>query len=196
MVLPLGGRRGSGYQNAILHFISPQGFAIVAGTAVIFRCKSVGFSMVRQLRLCEFMKFWTNHSSGLGRRSTATRHEFVIGPLCKHAVFQEKARLYYCIRCKWSFLVCGSRVAVLDEEGSSLVGKDSLCRFETFEEGPCPVLEAFVSAGSFDPGPFQAHFRRKCDESSHLAPHYVRSWSGRSRPVLRVLSRVREDLGS
>ena len=159
------------------------------GTTVTFRCKSVGFSMVRQLRLREFMKFWANHSSGLDRHATANRHEFVIGPLCKHAVFQEKARLYYCIRCKWSFLVCGGKVVVLGEDGSPLGGDRGFRRFATFEEGPCPVLEAFVSAASFDAGPSQPQFKREDDiEMGHLVPRYLHPRSGRRRPVLHALS--------
>jgi hypothetical protein len=43
MVLPPDGWQSGGYQNAMLHFISPQGFAIVAEAAVTFRCKLVGF---------------------------------------------------------------------------------------------------------------------------------------------------------
>jgi hypothetical protein len=72
------------------------------------------------------------------------RHDLVIGPLCDSVLFGRKARLYYCIRCKWSFLVCGGKVALLDEGGNPLAGDRSLGRFGTFKEGPCPVLEAFA----------------------------------------------------
>jgi hypothetical protein len=92
------------------------------------------------------VKFWESSAPALKRPSRSLRHEFVIGPLCDSNLSPGKARLYYCIKCKWSFLVCGSEVAVLDEDGSPLIGKESLRRFNTFEEGPCPVLEAFVSA--------------------------------------------------
>jgi len=177
------------------HFILPQGFAIVAEAAVTFRCKSVGFSMARQLRLREFMKFWANHSTGLSPCTKATQHEFVIGPLCRHAVFQEKARLYYCIRCKWSFLVCGGKVVVLDEDGSPLGGDEGLHRFATFEEGPCPVLEAFVSAASFDTGPSQPQLKRARDvELGQLVPSHVHTRSWHRQPVLHAVSRMREDL--
>jgi hypothetical protein len=125
----------------------------------------------------------------------ATRHEFVIGPLCKHAVFQKKARLYYCIRCKWSFLVCGGKVVVLDEDGSPLGGDGGRRRFATFEEGPCPVLEAFVSAASFNTGPSQPQLNRECDvELGHLVPSYLHTRSGRRQPALHAVSRMREDL--
>lgn len=170
--------RFGGFRGARSHF-PPQIRRLLAGPAI-----AIG----------KVMNLSQNRSNPINRRPTATRHEFVIGPLCTCAVFQQQARLYYCIRCKWSFLVCGSKVAVLDADGSPLVGEDSLRRFVTFEEGPCPVLEAFSSAASFDIGP-EANFRRQCNESSHLASGHVRSRSGRSRSVLRLLSRVREDLG-
>jgi hypothetical protein len=73
------------------------------------------------------------------------QHEFVIGPLCDSELFGRKARLYYCSRCKWSFLVCGSKVAVLDEGGNRLARDDSFRRFDALEESPCPVLEALAS---------------------------------------------------
>jgi hypothetical protein len=140
------------------------------------------------------MNFRANASSGLGRQATAIRHEFVIGPLRKRSAFQQKARLYYCIRCKWSFLVCGSKVAVLHEDGGALGRDEGLHRFATFEEGPCPVLEAFRSAASLNTGPSEPHFRRGCDERVHLVSRRVRLRSERPRPVLHVVSQVREDL--
>jgi hypothetical protein len=136
----------------------------------------------------KFMNFGANCSSGLDRRPTATRHEFVVGRLSKPAELQQKARLYYCIRCKWSFLVCGSEVAVLDEDGSPLGGDGSRRRFATFEEGPCPVLEAFVSAAVLSAGASQPHFRRECDEPVDLVRGDLHTRSGRRRPVLRVLA--------
>ena len=142
------------------------------------------------------MNLWQHHSRAVERQPTAIRHEFVIGPLCRPSVLHQEARLYYCIRCKWSFLVCGSKVAVLDEDGSPLLGEDSLRRFKTFQEGPCPVLEAFASAASLDIGPVASDLRKQCDESSHLASRHIRARPGRSRPMLRVLSRVREALGN
>jgi hypothetical protein len=135
------------------------------------------------------MKFWANHLASLEPRRMATRHEFVIGPLCKHTVFQQKARLYYCMRCQWSFLVCGSKVAVLDEDGSPLGGDESRRRFTTFEEGPCPVLEAFVSAASFNTDLPKPQFSKESDaEPGHLAPPHLHTRSGRRRPALQVVS--------
>jgi hypothetical protein len=67
----------------------------------------------------------------------------VIGPLCDSALFGRKARLYHCSRCKWSFLVCGSKVVVLDGGGSPLNGDESSIRFRG-DHDPCPVLETFA----------------------------------------------------
>jgi hypothetical protein len=74
------------------------------------------------------------------------RHRFVIGPICYASANLERGRLYYCTACRWKFLVCGTKVAVLAENGSALVGAEAIERFSTFAEGPCPVLEEFASA--------------------------------------------------
>ncbi len=140
------------------------------------------------------MKFWGNraHPEGSDRH---LRHEFVIGPVCNSSLFAGKTRLYYCSRCKWSFLVCGNRVAVLDEHGEPLVGKESFDRFRTLEEGPCPVLEAFASVALADADKTRMSFGRRYDESGDLGSSPVPARPGRPRPVLRVLTRLREDLG-
>ena len=85
------------------------------------------------------------YSSDPYRRHATARHEFVIGPLCDSEVFGQKVRLFHCLRCRSSFLVCGSKVAVVDKGGNSLTGGASSRRSGNFEEGLCPVLEAFAS---------------------------------------------------
>ena len=89
------------------------------------------------------MEFLGTRSSASERHQTM-RHDLVIGPLCDSALFGRKARVYYSIRCKWSFLVSGSKVAVLDEWGKPLVGDESFGRFSALERDHCPVLEAFA----------------------------------------------------
>ena len=74
------------------------------------------------------------------------RHEFVIGPSHFHPRLGRSGRLYYCYRCKWSFLVCGNgnEVVVLDNCGQAVAGDESAMRFATFAAGPCPVLAGLV----------------------------------------------------
>src|SRR6516165_10006336 len=90
------------------------------------------------------MKIWETRVDTEGR-DRSVRHEFVIGPQFNSPLFTGKARLYYCVRCKWNFLVSRDGVAVLDERGNPLTGSESSDRFNTFEDGPCPVFKALVA---------------------------------------------------
>src|SRR5271163_431915 len=141
------------------------------------------------------MKLLENHAEASVRHLTNSRHAFVIGPLCDSNLSSRKARLYYCRLCKWTFLVCGSHVAVLDENGEPLVGEESFSRFSTFEEGPCPAFETFASAALADNEKPRLSLRRKYDELRHLAASHFPARPDRSRPLLRVLVGLRENLG-
>ena len=79
-------------------------------------------------------------TSATAPRRASSRHVFVIGPLCYTNLSARKARIYYCRLCDWSFLVAGSKVAVLDARGEPVIGAESLRRFSTFAEGPCPCI--------------------------------------------------------
>jgi hypothetical protein len=83
------------------------------------------------------MNFWWRSRTSPPR--ITARHQFVIGPR-PTGTGAASGRLYYCARCNWSFLVCGSRVAVLDENGIPIAGAVGRERFATFENGPCPML--------------------------------------------------------
>jgi hypothetical protein len=150
--------------------------------------------VVRQLPLASAMKLWARHTE-VAERSPSSRHEFVIGPLRNSNLSPEKARIYYCRLCKWSFLVCGNRVAVIDEDGQPLVGRESSTRFSTFEEGPCPVLEAFSSAFMADVDKSPQLFRSEYHGPSNLASRNFPTRPDRSRPVLRVFAGLRENIG-
>jgi hypothetical protein len=144
------------------------------------------------LRLVILMNFWRKRTgSGNG-----LRHDFVIGPQPHSDLFGRPARVYYCIRCKFSFLVCGSKVAVLNEDEVPITGEESLRRFNTFGEGPCPVLEAFVSATTARAEALRPPLRSKGDGPvgvAPVAPFHMPPWAGKPRPRLRLLTRVRED---
>jgi hypothetical protein len=150
-------------------------------------------ALVPELPLGITVKLWKS-AAAQNRDLETLRHQFVIGPLCESDLCPGKARLYYCYRCKWTFLVCGSKVAVLDEYGKPIIGEESLRRFHTFEEGPCPVLESFASAAVAD-NVLHPPLRRKSDESVDLASGHISPRPRRLRPVLRVLTGLREDLG-
>lgn len=72
------------------------------------------------------------------------RHNFVIGPQCDSYLFNGQARLYYCMRCRWSFLVSNNAVAVINDQGRPLVGEEAKAQFRSFENGPCPVLQGLA----------------------------------------------------
>jgi hypothetical protein len=138
------------------------------------------------------MTLW--HKSGKSRdhQPIPLRHDFVVGPQRHSDLFGRAARLYYCVRCKWSFLVCGSKVAVLDEDQSPITGEESLRRFNTFAEGACPVLEAFVSAALA-----RAESSRVSSQSKRSQPDGAASIHVpvRPRPPLRVLGGTHKSLG-
>ena len=126
--------------------------------------------------------------------ASSLRHDFVIGPLRQHPLFAKPARLYYCHRCKWSFLVSGRKVAVLDSHGTILANAEGQRRFDTFEDGACPVLEVLSLDAEKDPSKVVISERRVLNGSRNLAPGNVYPWTRRTWPVFFVLPRLRKDL--
>lgn len=115
------------------------------------------------------------------------RHSFAIGPLCDSYLFNGQARLYYCTRCRWSFLVSSSAVAVIDDDGRPLVGEEAEAQFRSFENGPCPVLQglaletgpmATASLPVNGNGNGRDSDNHDTDEAPHAVPRAmsVRSW--------------------
>jgi hypothetical protein len=88
------------------------------------------------------------------------------------------------------------KVAVLDERGNPLTGTESSDRFNTFAEGPCPVLKALALTWDVPSGTETAARApwRIGNESRNLAPGNIRLGSTRPLPLFRVFSRLREDL--
>ena len=107
------------------------------------------------------------------------RHEFAIGPLRYHPLFDGKARQYYCTRCEWTLLVSGARVGLLGEH-SQLLAVDADLRSELAPEiDSCPVLEAIASEMFGAVNSFQAkQSGNNQNETRHLAFNDVRSRSG------------------
>ena len=141
------------------------------------------------------MKLWKSHTFRPERRASSFRHEFVIGPMCDSALFRQKARLYYCVRCNWRFLVCGATVVVLDQDGHPLDNPDSSARFATFAEGPCPMLTEIEARCPLEAPVVNHDFRRNSNERSTMATRNISIGSGWAWPLSRVFSRLRENLG-
>jgi hypothetical protein len=76
------------------------------------------------------------------RRVGALRHNFVVGPLHPSALTGENSQLFFCARCRWRFLVSRAGVVVVANDGNAMKGADADSRFDSFENGPCPALEA------------------------------------------------------
>ena len=79
------------------------------------------------------------------RQGSLTRHgdghELVIGPLCDDSLFSRKARLYFCMKCKQRFLVCGDRYALLDRRGNVMATIAAQDRSDSLEQALCPARD-------------------------------------------------------
>jgi len=124
------------------------------------------------------------------RRNTNLKHSFAIGPLCDSYLFAKKARLYYCTRCTWNFLVGDGAVAVLGRDGKPLAGEEAKQQFQTFENGPCPVLQTLAAETGVVPiNGMAAEARQSKTEEEHPASQ----WSYSFRPWLRRVGSHRKD---
>ena len=141
------------------------------------------------------MKLWESHFLRPQRHAPSVRHEFVIGPFCDSALFRRKARLYYCIRCRWQFLVSEKKVVVLDNDGHPMAGADSSARFNTFAEGPCPALVELETRYPIKAYIVNLEPRRKSDEPRTVATRNIPVGTGWPWTLFRVFSRLRENLG-
>ena len=151
--------------------------------------------MARKMPLGFLMKLWGNNFFRSEQHDRKLRHDFAIGPLTVSALFRGKARLYYCIRCNWHFLVGEKKVVVLDDDGHPMGGPDSSTRFATFAEGPCPALAAFEARYPIKGYIVNLEPRRTSDERRTLATSNIPFGSIWPWPVFRVFSRLREGLG-
>jgi len=124
------------------------------------------------------------------KRAARLTHDLLVGPRRHSELFGRPARLYHCARCKWSFEVCGSAVAILDEDGSPVLGEENLRRFNTLAGSASPVLEAFMSVAMADADALRPPSRSQRDEPGEFAPGHRQVLSGRPRPLLRILTRM------
>jgi hypothetical protein len=106
------------------------------------------------------------------------RHNFAIRDLGKRpGLFQGHRYLYYCVHCKWAFLINDtSRAAVtpVDAAGKPLESGESRRRLGTFVQGPCPATAIFRTADT-GVGPqasqsMLARLARRADANGEASP--------------------------
>ncbi len=69
------------------------------------------------------------------------RHMFAIKDLGQSGWFTPHRYRYFCVLCRWTFLVENRRgdATALDESGQALSGAENAARVTTFAIGPCPA---------------------------------------------------------
>ena len=97
--------------------------------------------------------------------SNAMRHNFAIELKGRAGRFKPQRYHYFCIRCRWLFLVEGAAISALADSRKPLTEREGLRRIATFAAGPCPaaplddaLLERRVSTA--------AELRRRLPEHS------------------------------
>ena len=96
------------------------------------------------------------------------RHMFAIKDLGQRGWFKPHSYRYFCVLCRWTFLVENRRgnATALDESGRALNGAESAARVATFAFGPCPAaMPEPQSAGR------KTVFRRTAETKSHIQQH-------------------------
>jgi hypothetical protein len=75
----------------------------------------------------------------------ALGHNFAVKVLDKlPGYFQPRRYSFFCVRCRWSFLVNDGRrgvITALDADGDPMDGDEAAERIATFAQGPCPALK-------------------------------------------------------
>jgi hypothetical protein len=115
--------------------------------------------------------------------AAATKHVFAIKILDKlPGLFKPNRYLYYCARCKWSFVVNDGRSGVItavDGDGNSLQHDEKERRLATFALGPCPALQVLNSK----PVPIRTSNGTEASQIDHIrrsqprANQLLRDWA-------------------
>jgi len=136
------------------------------------------------------MWLWKLNHNASKSNANSLEHRFVLGPLRPHRLFSKPARLYYCRRCRWSFLVSGRKVVVLNTTGDILADPEDQRRLDTFPEGSCPVLEALSHDAEKDHGKVLIVRPEAANRSREPTSSGIFPWARRATPVFFSLSRL------
>ena len=104
------------------------------------------------------------------------RHSFAIKDLGQSGWFKPHRYRYFCVLCRWTFLVDNRRgdAFALDESGQALSGAENAARAATFALGPCPAAMPELQLAEQE-----GIFRRRAKTKSYVEP--------RKRQVLPTL---------
>jgi hypothetical protein len=104
------------------------------------------------------------------------RHMFAIRDLGQSGWFKPHRYRYFCVLCRWTFLVENRRgdATGLDESGRALHGAENAGRVATFALGPCPAAMPELQSAERE-----AIFRGILEAKSYVPQ--------RKRPVLLTL---------
>jgi hypothetical protein len=104
------------------------------------------------------------------------RHMFAIKDLGQSAWFKPHRYRYFCVLCRWTFLVENRRgdATALDESGQALSGAENAARVTTFAVGPCPAAMPELQIADRE-----SIFRRRAKTKSYVQP--------RNKPILETL---------
>ena len=98
-------------------------------------------------------------------------HMFTVKALGKlPGLFKPTRYLYFCARCRWSFIVNDGRRGVLtpvSDNGKPLSREEAVARAATFAAGPCPALRRLSEA--------PAALSRSSRSARFVTPESIRS---------------------
>jgi hypothetical protein len=124
--------------------------------------------------MCHGLRRSQNRACRVRRLSRVfMRHIFAIKDLGQSGRFKPHRYRYFCVLCRWTFLVENRRgdATALDESGQALSRGKNAARVATFALGPCPAAMPELQRESI--------FRRRANTKSYVQP--------RKRPVLLTL---------
>jgi hypothetical protein len=120
------------------------------------------------------------------------RHEFGIQDLGQTGWLRPHRYRYFCIRCRWLFLIENRRgdATAVDESGRSLPEPAQSTRVATFASGPCPAAFPEIDVMCEKRGFYRAAKKRQ-QESATVASSLPRTLSAVLRTALtKRLSRI------
>jgi hypothetical protein len=95
------------------------------------------------------------------------RHSFAIKDLGQSGWFKPHRYRYFCVLCRWTFLVDNRRgdATAMDESDQALSGPENAARVATFALGPCPAAMPELQLAERE-----SMFRDRAKTKSYIEP--------------------------